>query len=356
MSSRVTRASNATKRPGLAIKPAPRRTSEEVKAAANTKKAANAAKKQAQEARIKRVAAFESNARDNEDLIDATPRPNFTPRDSHPDSETGLGTSEDDGPNPNKNTYIPPDESDDESDNSVQSAEVMPVPKRKKKATPAAAASKVTKPGMAGKASSTATKQLATITENSDSDSEPLAPKKAQMSSRWGQIEEETDSDGVNLPLKRWKPKVRGRATETEGSAAVESDMEAPPSKKPKVVQQSMEKMGKKKESVREAIAAIQQGQMGNNGGVREKRQAEVAVGEKARAAVTEMKNPLKGVPKRFGDGPQWNRRGEGSETEDVEKLEGDQSITNCPVKRPNQNDHIDLPGNDTTYVTTPLS
>jgi hypothetical protein len=193
MSSRKTRASNASKHPGLASKPAPRRTSAEVKAAAKAKEAAKVAKKHAQEARVKRVAEFESNARNNEDLIDATPRPNFTPRGSHPDLDTGLGTSEDDGSNPDKHTSIPPDESGDESDNYIQSAEVMPIPKGKKKANLA---------GIAQKVSSTATEQLATIAENSEGDSEPLALKRA---TRWGQIMEETDSDGVAPPFRDWK-------------------------------------------------------------------------------------------------------------------------------------------------------
>jgi hypothetical protein len=290
MSARRTRASNASKHPGLANKPAPRRTSAQVKAAATAKEAAKAAKKQAEEARIKRVAEFESNARNNEDLIDATPRPNFTPRGSHPDSDAGLGTSEDDVSNPDKHTYIPPDESGDESDNCIQSAEVMPIPKGKKKATLA---------GIAQKVGSTATEQLATIAENSEGDSEPV--KRAKMSSRWGQILEETDSDGVPPPFRNWKPNTRGRATETEDS---ESDMEVPPSKKPKVMEKVMEKEStekpgkKKKQSVREAIAAIQQGQTAasayGNSGASEK-QAEVAAKEKVRVAVAEVKKSVDG-------------------------------------------------------------
>ena len=162
MSSCRTRASNSSKHPGLLVKPATRRTSADVKAAAKVKEAANAAKKQAKEAHIKRVAEFESNAQDHEDLIDATPRPNFTRRDSNPDSDASLGTSEDDGPNPDKHTYAPPDKSDDsdESEDLDNVAEVAPIPKRKK-VTPAAA--------------------LATITENSEDSPEPLASKTPWM-------------------------------------------------------------------------------------------------------------------------------------------------------------------------------
>jgi hypothetical protein len=275
MSSRRTRASNASKHPGLATKPAPRRTSAQVKAAAMAKEATKVAKKQAEEARIKRVAEFESNARDNEDVIDATPRPNFAPRGCHPDSDAGLGTSEDDVSNPDKHT--PPDRSGDESDNCIQS-EVMPIPKGKKKATLA---------GIAQKVGSTATEQLSTIAENSEGDSEPLHVKRAKtVSARWGQhILEETDSDGAPPPFRNWKPTTRRRAAETEDS---ESD-EVPPSKKPKVMEkamerESMEKPGKKKQGVREAIAAVQRGQTAasayGNSGVSQK-QAEVAAKEK---------------------------------------------------------------------------
>ena len=85
------------------------------------------------------------------------------------------------------------------------------------------------------------------------------------MSSRWGQILEETDSDGAPPPFRNWKLSAQWCTTETEGS---ESDMEVPPSKKLKVMEKAMEKESiekpgkKKKQSVHEAIAAIQQGQM----------------------------------------------------------------------------------------------
>ena len=88
-----------------------------------------------------------------------------------------------------------------------------------------AAATKAKKPGVAGNVSSKATKQLATITESSDGESEPLLSKKAQILSRRGMIMEDTDSDGVNLLLRYWKLKAR---EEMEGSDAVESDMDVP--------------------------------------------------------------------------------------------------------------------------------
>lgn len=313
MSPRRTRASNSSKRPGLLVKPATRRTSADVKAAAEVKAAANAAKKQAKEARIKRVAEFESNAQDHEDLIDATPRPNLTRRDSVPDSDI-PGTSEDDGPNPDKHTYTPPDESDDADESEYFAEEVPPIPKRKK-VTPAVA--------------------LATIAENSEDNLEPPASKTPWIPSGWGQIMEETDSDGVDPPLKHWKPKARAHAAETDA----ESEPEAPPSKKTKVVkdveQELMGRVGKKKESVREAItASIQESRMAvstdSNGG---------RVSEKVQVAVNKVKNPLKIVSKRFGNGPQWNRQGREQEVSE----KGDRSIN----KRPNQNNRGDV----TTYV-----
>ena len=112
----ATRSANSSKHPGLANKTTTRRTSAEVKAAAEAKEAAKAAKKEAQNAHIKRVTEFESKARDDEDLIDATPRPNFMPHGSHAD----LGTSEADRPNSDGHTYVPPDESGDELDDVVE--------------------------------------------------------------------------------------------------------------------------------------------------------------------------------------------------------------------------------------------
>ena len=87
---------NTSKHPGLvASKPTTRRSSAEVKSAAKVKAAAKIAKKEAQLAGIQRVAEFESNAKHDEDIADATPHPNFAPRghpasDSEPNSEAAL--------------------------------------------------------------------------------------------------------------------------------------------------------------------------------------------------------------------------------------------------------------------------
>jgi hypothetical protein len=219
--------------------------------------------------------------------------------------------------NPNKHTYIPPDRSGDESDNCIQSAEVMPIPKGKKKAMLA---------GIAQKVGSTATEQLSTIAKNSEGDSKPLHMKRGKtVSARWGQpILEETDSDGAPPPFRIWKPTTRRRAAETEDS---ESD-EVPPSKKPKVMEkaverESMEKPGKKKQGIREAIAAVQRGQTAasayGNSGVSQK-QALVAAKDKVRVAVAEVKSLLTDAPSISAMAPSGidegkGMRGEGKET-----------------------------------------
>jgi len=141
----------------------------EVKAAAEAKAAAKAAKQEERDAYIRHVAEFERKAMANEDLMDATPwpnlalkrstcgnhldleglvsdgmdnedltdsmlQPNFTPKCS-----TGLNsdieTSEVDRPNPNGDTYVPPDESADdlESDNLAETVDATPVPASKRK-------------------------------------------------------------------------------------------------------------------------------------------------------------------------------------------------------------------------------
>jgi len=71
---------NATKHPGLIGKMSTvHRNSAQVKAAAAAKRATKDAKDAARTASICHATEFESTALDNEDLIDATPQPNFTP-------------------------------------------------------------------------------------------------------------------------------------------------------------------------------------------------------------------------------------------------------------------------------------
>src|SRR5882724_11745102 len=79
-SPRKTCPGNATKHPGLIGKTSTVcRNSAQVNAAAAAKRATKDAKDTARTANICHAAEFESTALDNDDLIDATPRPNFTP-------------------------------------------------------------------------------------------------------------------------------------------------------------------------------------------------------------------------------------------------------------------------------------
>jgi len=100
-SPRRTRSTNVTQHPGLVGKAKKRHTPAEVKAAKEAKAMAKEAKKEAKIASINRTAEFESNAMDNENFMDATPRPNFNPRPSTPtetasEMETENSTTEDD--------------------------------------------------------------------------------------------------------------------------------------------------------------------------------------------------------------------------------------------------------------------
>ena len=155
--------SNSSKHPGVPDKPSTRRSSAEVKVAAEAKEAAKKLKMEAQQARIQRVAEFERRAMTNEDLIDATPQPNFKPHATQPDYDTAHMSDGD---------MLAPGESDD-------SESVMKLVLKRKKVTPAA-----------GK-----TKPLTTIAKNSadDSLSEPILLKP---------IMEVTDSDGDGPPLR----------------------------------------------------------------------------------------------------------------------------------------------------------
>lgn len=304
-----TRSSNSSKHPGLANKTTLRRTSVEVKAAAKAKEAAKKAKKEAHEARIHRVAEFESREKTNEEQTDATPRPDFATR----DSEISDGHS-----------LAPPGESDDSD--SVKPAE-MPVPKARgrKKGIPAARR-----------------KELASIAEKPRDESEPVLSKKTQASTRKRPIMEETDTDGDGPPLRNWKPKAKrdgftaSKETpdEPEDFAADEEKNLPPPSKKPRNsnVKEKDSEAGrrKKKESIRDAIAAIQQATSADSGQASEKR------GEDEVTAVEGGKKSKSSGGKRFGDGPQLNRQGEKN---------GGRSL----IKRPNQNkDQIGLPGDAT--------
>ena len=73
-------------------------------------------------------------------------------------------------------------------------------------------------------------------------------------------ILEETDSDGISLPLKYWKWKGRDITSGLRNEGSAESDNDLQPSKKPKIMNDTdMEPAKKKKNTIHKAIAAIQQ-------------------------------------------------------------------------------------------------
>ena len=333
-SPRRTHSANSSKCPGLVTQAKPRRTTAQVKADAEAKAAAKLAKKKERDARIKEVAEFESEAMEIEDLMDATPRPNFASkcgtRGSHLTSED-LESSEVDGPNPDRHTYIPSDvdESDDESEDFTETIDATPVPARKKKSVaPAAASTKQTKQKATKKSDSRVGKQLTIITENPESDEEPLVSKSYDR--KQGMVVEDSE---INL---------RGHADVLE-------------TKRSKVLngaeQEVKTKQWSKKESVREAIAAIQQGQRAattdtNDGGMSE---VVLKVSEK----VVHEKNVSS---KHFGDGPQWSKRGEAKRGVDEGGVKkDDQSVASGgPVKCPNQD--MSQEDDAITYVTCILT
>jgi len=193
-----------------------------------------------------------SDGMDNEDLTDSTLWPNFATKCS-----TGLNsdieTSEVDRPNPDGDTYVPPDESADdlESDDLAETIDATPIPasKRKKNAAPAAA-TKQMKPNAAGKLNLKASKQLADIVENPESDEEPLVLKKGHGSrKKTPMIVEDSENSDRDLP-----PTKKSRFSDGTKQEV-------------KSTQQG------KKESIHEAISAIHQGQKvattdTNNGGM----------------------------------------------------------------------------------------
>ena len=123
----TTRSKNATQHPGYVDKP-PRKPTDPNKVTTKEKKAiaakAKAAKAVSKKLGAARLAEYEQEAMEREDMLDATPRPNFTPaadRMLAPSSEVGAAESvveseiETDEANPDKATYQPDAVSDDDS-------------------------------------------------------------------------------------------------------------------------------------------------------------------------------------------------------------------------------------------------
>jgi hypothetical protein len=313
VSPRRTRSANASKHPAAVLKGKAHRSSAEVQAEAKVKAAAKAAKQEKRNAHIRSVAEFEREAMSKEDAMDATPRPNFASGKCSTGRNYDLNSTDVDEPNTDGDTYLPPDGSADdlESEDLAETVDATPVPasKRKKNAAPAAATKK-TKPNATGKPKSKASKQLDDIEEDSESEEEPLVSKKGPGSMRKGRlIVEDSETSDRDLP-----PTKKSRVSD-----------EAKPGAK---------STRGKKESIREAISAINQGHadMKGRGGT-----AEVVVKGKA-PGVSEQE-------KRLGDGPQWSKR-------QGDSKENDESGP-TPVKRSNQNMSQDLEHGDAAmYVT----
>ena len=150
-----TRAKNKTAHPGYADKPKTRRTRAEVEEDRKTKAEAKASREEAKQNGIIRMAEFEAADLAEEDLVDATPRPLFTPRQRskrHNQAYSGLtpiqatsdiDTSDFDGAlfNPAKSDISAENPTDEDSDSVVESDAAASPPKKLKshntrKATP----------------------------------------------------------------------------------------------------------------------------------------------------------------------------------------------------------------------------
>ena len=179
----VTQASNKTTHPGNAVKTTKHRTTAEVEEERAAKAQAKAAHEEARQQSINRAAKFERADMANENLVDATPRPPFTPKqpqyqthsDLTPLAETSDVDMSDDF---EKASFVPPasehsdtvDESAGESDTPRPTKEMKAEPKKvvvKTAATKKAVAKKVDKKKKADESD----------IEIVDSDAEPQPPQ-----------------------------------------------------------------------------------------------------------------------------------------------------------------------------------
>lgn len=290
-----TRSSNSSKHPGVIVQTKSRRSSAEVKAEAEAKKAAKAAKKEQRNTGIRKVTEFEREAMVQEDLTDATPQPpklaskhgstdpldmedpvsdsmeNPTPRPYFiSECTTGHDSDSDavDEPNVNHNMYLPPHESSDELDNlaDAETVDSTPVPaSKRKKNTSLVTATKQMKLNEAVNPKSKV-KKLANIAEDPESKEESVVSKKGWGSRQKGALVVE-DAESKEAPLVSKK----GRGSRKKGTLVVEdsepSNMDLPlppPTKKPKVSAEEKPEVKStqwgKKEGICEAISAINEG------------------------------------------------------------------------------------------------
>jgi hypothetical protein len=280
-----------------------------VKAAKEAKQAAKDAKAKAKMASIHRAAEFESNAMVNEDVMDATPRPNFNPK------EARLATSDidmSDGSDLDEHTYIPPEDStEDDWMGSEGSAEETPMPLSKKgKGGPKGVA----------QAPKAAPKPLARSFAIADLADE--AAVKCGRSQRMNIADDSaTESDSVSPPPPTKKARAEGTAEQsvkiTDGSATKSDSMPPLNKGKGKAVEKVEDKKPKKvKESIRNAIEAAQ-GKMtdGLDDDPRNYPSVDKAPSLKFNLkpkvlVKANMKSQSTSEPMRFGDGPQWVPKG----------------------------------------------
>jgi len=323
-SPRKTRSTNATQHPGLIVKSSKRRTPAEVKAAKEAKEAAKEAKRQAKNASINRAAEFESSAMANEDILDATPRPNFNPRPSTPtETETSNDIIMSDGPDFDNNPYNPPeDPTEDDTMGSEGSAEETPIPLSKKRKT---AATKAT----------TGLKRVALTRTFAVADLAAEVPPTANDADSSA-----TESDD-QPPAKKVRAKATaGQSVEIAGSATASNGA---PLKKAKVVEKAEDKKTKKKkESIREAIEAAQgkttesidSNSRNRDNAMRSKLEEKLVKVD----IKSQSKGKSKSEPIRFGSGPQWVPKGsEGSRGKEQGGVGKQTAKDQASIKRSNQ-------------------
>jgi hypothetical protein len=335
-SPRKTRSRNAGQHPGLVIKANKRRTSAEVKAAAEAKQAAKEAKKEAKIASIQRAAKFESAAMGNEDLIDATPRPNVSSKpnalamDAASETEARLTTSDvdmSDGPDLDKHTYIPPDYStEDDLVGSEGSAEETPMPSSKKrKAAQTAAAESIPDGPKAGKrVALTRSFAIADLADEAplnhgrhdNTKNRMRQPKLRPVDHDTSPARADGDitSDNDPLPPQTKKPQAKKTAPRpvetTENSNAPALSKKAKAKAEEEKEAEEKKKTKKKKESIRDAIEAAKGTVMD---GIDSDPRNRPSVDNAPRPLDTKGKAPaihLKGEPMHFGSGPQWVPKG----------------------------------------------
>lgn len=215
-----------------------------------------------------------SDDMNNEHVTDSMPQPNFALK-RRMGLNSDIETSNIDGPNPDGDTYVPPDKSADdlESDDLAETADTMPGPssKRKKNTAPAAATKK-TKPNAARKLNLNTRKQLADIVEGVE---ELLVLNKGHRSRNKAlMIVEDLENSYSDLLLTK---KLRiSDSTEQEVKSA--------------------------------AISAIHQGWKAattdtNNSGMGD---SEVVMKGKVQAVTEQLEDHV--LLKHLGDGPQWSK------------------------------------------------